>query len=650
MNPEDNSVVFSFQKGQNIVKYIIRRKARNCSETNTKIKLRMEKKAKILKTALFLSIVIMAISFLLPHFCFAQEAVEDLERVGEAAGMQTETPLAEIIGSIIRIFLGLLGIVLLIIIIYAGWLWMTAGGDAEQIEKAKKWITNGVIGLIICLFAYSIVTFIINKLAEEGIISSQEFTSSYGSGGSGYGGGALGNGVIEDHYPPRNATNIARNTFIMVKFYEPLNSKSVMIDGALCEEGSEQLCGDINWTNIQIFESANAGENGEPPTDQADLVTAGTMALTADKKIFFFKPAQPLGNAVEDVSYTVYLNSGLQNEDGGNMFGEFGDYAWLFEVGTYIDLTPPRVSSVYPLNFENPLFKYFANSIIQINFNEPVLPPPQSFTEGIEDDKLPPNSIYIEYEKDGAVGYVAGTFNVGLNQFRTIEFLPAEDCGQGIINSCGETPKCLPRDATIRPYIKSASVLEGVAAFPFDGIVDTAGNSLDGNSSGTQDGPIEDDYPWEFLTSGNLDLEPPRIEGIQPTNAQGEVSIDVPVKADYNEGLSANTANSKNAFITGDDWAKWFTVHLENVEGEPDANGQTTTTTNNDVLEISHADFDKLPEEEEDSNPLKYYPIITNRLKDLQQNCFYPCVGPGCSAPEPTCCEGQSQPGAGCGY
>ena len=27
------------------------------------------------------------------------QAVEDLERVGEAAGMQTETPLAEIIGS-----------------------------------------------------------------------------------------------------------------------------------------------------------------------------------------------------------------------------------------------------------------------------------------------------------------------------------------------------------------------------------------------------------------------------------------------------------------------------------------------------------------------------------------------------------------------
>jgi hypothetical protein len=42
------------------------------------------------------------------------------------------------------------------VIIYGGYLWMTAGGKEEQVTQAKKWITNSVIGLIIIGFAYLI--------------------------------------------------------------------------------------------------------------------------------------------------------------------------------------------------------------------------------------------------------------------------------------------------------------------------------------------------------------------------------------------------------------------------------------------------------------------------------------------------------------
>jgi len=619
------------------------------------------KKAKFIKTALFLGIVLMAAIFLLPNFCYAQETVETLEEVGEAAEVATEEPLGVIIGRIIRVVIGFMGVVLLGIIIYAGWLWMTAGGDAEQIEKAKKWITNGIIGLIIMLFAFSITTFIINRLLQQALLTQQPFYAGYGEGGTGYGGGALGpGGIIEDHYPPRDARNVPRNTFIIVKFYEPLKLNTVMNDPVPCQEGSDQMCGTINWSNILIFKTEDAGEQGAPPEDTSLLVQGGTMALTGDKKMLFFKPDPNLGNAVENTWYTVYLSSGLQKEDGSNVFGEYGFYAWAFEVGTYIDETPPRVSSVYPIDFDDPLFEFYANSIIQINFNEPVLPPLYTTTSGTQADTA--NSIYIEYQKANAVGYVEGVFNVGLNQFRSIEFIPTAECsellGQEITNSCGEVPRCLPLDSIIRPYVKSSTVVNGQTQFPFDGIVDAAGNSLDGNADGVSQGPTEDDYPWEFLTGDDLDLEPPIIDSTDPGNAIGDIPVDYPVKADFNEGLSASYVNSKNVLLT-DDWAKWYVSHLENVEGEPDENGQTYTTTNNDVIQISHGDFDKQPEVaegEEELPPLKYYPIITHRVRDLQQNCYFPAQGPGCASPNPSCCPDpffgiqESSPDPSCGY
>jgi len=40
-------------------------------------------------------------------------------------------------------------------------MWMTAGGNDEKIEKAKKLISAAVIGLIIVLLAWAIVIFVI---------------------------------------------------------------------------------------------------------------------------------------------------------------------------------------------------------------------------------------------------------------------------------------------------------------------------------------------------------------------------------------------------------------------------------------------------------------------------------------------------------
>lgn len=68
------------------------------------------------------------------------------------------------ISEIIKVALGLLGIVALVIILIAGFKWMTAGGNEEKVGEAKKMMIQGVIGLAIVFAAYAISIFILTQL------------------------------------------------------------------------------------------------------------------------------------------------------------------------------------------------------------------------------------------------------------------------------------------------------------------------------------------------------------------------------------------------------------------------------------------------------------------------------------------------------
>lgn len=78
----------------------------------------------------------------------------------------TEFSLSEIIGFIIYTILGLLGVIFLGLVVFAGYLWLTAGGDSKKVEEAQKYLKNGIIGLIIILAAAGITQFVlVNVLA-----------------------------------------------------------------------------------------------------------------------------------------------------------------------------------------------------------------------------------------------------------------------------------------------------------------------------------------------------------------------------------------------------------------------------------------------------------------------------------------------------
>lgn len=68
------------------------------------------------------------------------------------------------VGTIIKTIIGLTGIIMIIYMIYGGYLWMTAKGETDRVEKAKHTMQAAIIGIIIVFASYSITAYILSKL------------------------------------------------------------------------------------------------------------------------------------------------------------------------------------------------------------------------------------------------------------------------------------------------------------------------------------------------------------------------------------------------------------------------------------------------------------------------------------------------------
>lgn len=68
------------------------------------------------------------------------------------------------IASLIRVVLGVLGIIAVVIILIGGFKWMTSGGNDEKVKSARKVMTSGIIGLVIVLSAFAIAQFVLSSV------------------------------------------------------------------------------------------------------------------------------------------------------------------------------------------------------------------------------------------------------------------------------------------------------------------------------------------------------------------------------------------------------------------------------------------------------------------------------------------------------
>lgn len=99
------------------------------------------------------------------NYAFTGKDNESADSIRQIVGLRGEDPRL-IVTDIINVILGFLGTVALLIVLYGGFLWMTALGNDDKVSQAKKLLAAGFIGLVIVLAAFSLTIFIMNSLLK----------------------------------------------------------------------------------------------------------------------------------------------------------------------------------------------------------------------------------------------------------------------------------------------------------------------------------------------------------------------------------------------------------------------------------------------------------------------------------------------------
>lgn len=484
---------------------------------------------------------------------------------------------------IIRLFqiLWLLASIVFLVLLIVGFLKQrNAGDDLAEGAQGKKLLLIGGIGLGASLLI-SVILFFIYASLEKNYLQMQNgavkktdqniLEPSFGRPLNQY-------LKIVSHFPARDERNIARNIKIMITFAEPMNETSIMDDKKSLKKNSVRIL--AKGASFQAALDAHA-------------------ELSADHKILSITPDKLLGDLNAKIFYSVTVTDLVKKETGESLLGNGSGYSWQFEVSGVVDTTPPQVESVVP--FASSKEPWSTNTLIQITFNE-----------AIDPSALNGKKLFVMNETTKKT--VEGTWSFG-NAYRTLSFLSQEPCGK---NACQETLFCLPKDSILRVTVLASNLVQPKKAespnkgkFPYDGIVDVAGNSLDGGGesgvqkNGKSEGPSQDNYTWSFKTSGILDTTAPVVEFVQPARDKTGVDLTAPLEVLFSK-LMDLTSLQNGTIVLSNDISTWMTaINYEKVK-------KTSVKVNHDPLK----------------KDTLYTPLIKAEVHDVFQNCFYPCNGP----------------------
>ncbi|MFA5358872.1 MAG: Ig-like domain-containing protein [Patescibacteria group bacterium] len=216
-----------------------------------------------------------------------------LNQVGQVVNLPT-ADIRVTVANIIRYALGFLGIIAVGICLYAGFLWMTSAGEAEKIEKAKRILIEGVIGLLIIVLAFAIVSFVVSKLLEAtGTGTEPDKTCSTENSGEvngcwvcqssswTYDSSIAGCGRTDDFWvtdikPRENAVG-PKDTVVRIYFNKQVNFDSIDLDD-----------GDITISKIGEIDPTTKEVT---TTYSSPLAVAGTIQFkSGDKTVVEFRP------------------------------------------------------------------------------------------------------------------------------------------------------------------------------------------------------------------------------------------------------------------------------------------------------------------------------------------------------------------------
>jgi hypothetical protein len=293
--------------------------------------------------------------FLTVNLALAQDfGIEEVSTGLEGSLAETEDPRI-VVGRFIQFALGFLGILVVLLIMYAGFLWMTSGGNEEKITRAKKILFNGIIGLIIILSSWALTTFILSRFSD--VIGDSGGGSVFTNPSLGFtnpGAGAIGNCAVENIYPADGQKDIPRNTSILITFKEELELNSVCVNdsGSSCTCDNSGTCNQINPRVFRLFKSdlGDACTTSCPSvnTNITDLI----VSVTADRKTLILSPLNYLGASSGHTRYGFKISGDLRKEGGSSMFlgCSIRNLETSFTVSDVLDLEPPMIQSgkVFP--------------------------------------------------------------------------------------------------------------------------------------------------------------------------------------------------------------------------------------------------------------------------------------------------------------
>ncbi len=96
-----------------------------------------------------------------------ENELNNAKEVGLPGSEGYELTLLDRVAIMINRGLTVLGLLFLIITIVGGVKWMTAGGNENNIDTAKKILTAGIVGIIIVFLAYGISAFMFNVVLSD---------------------------------------------------------------------------------------------------------------------------------------------------------------------------------------------------------------------------------------------------------------------------------------------------------------------------------------------------------------------------------------------------------------------------------------------------------------------------------------------------
>lgn len=93
-------------------------------------------------------------------------SADQIKQLKDAAGCYTNTRVEPVINSVLKVVIGIVGVLAVGVMIFGGIMYVTSTGDAQKAYKAKNVIIYGIVGLVVAMLAFAIVSFVSQSVSS----------------------------------------------------------------------------------------------------------------------------------------------------------------------------------------------------------------------------------------------------------------------------------------------------------------------------------------------------------------------------------------------------------------------------------------------------------------------------------------------------